>query len=159
MASTRPPQICEEKRLAVVMYGGVSLAIYINGVAQELFNLVKATARRPEEPAKKGTPAVGAVGGPSPTVVSGDCPGPAGFWNGCCLPGQADDRIPGRRRASDSCFASVAPCHDVPEVHRPRATVGESRTLAPCRLGSPTRVKAPVGGDQELRSGLCPHFR
>ena len=29
---------------AVVMYGGVSLAIYINGVAQELFRLVRATA-------------------------------------------------------------------------------------------------------------------
>ncbi len=38
-----------EIRLAVVMYGGVSLAIYIYGVAQELLNLVKATA--PAEPA------------------------------------------------------------------------------------------------------------
>jgi patatin-related protein len=34
----------EEIRFAVVMYGGVSLAIYINGVAQELFNMVCATA-------------------------------------------------------------------------------------------------------------------
>ena len=34
----------EEIRLAVVMYGGVSLAIYMNGVAQELLNLVRATA-------------------------------------------------------------------------------------------------------------------
>ena len=34
----------QEIRFAVVMYGGVSLAIYINGVAQELFNLVRATA-------------------------------------------------------------------------------------------------------------------
>ena len=34
-----------EIRFAVVMYGGVSLAIYINGVAQELLNLVQATAR------------------------------------------------------------------------------------------------------------------
>lgn len=33
-----------EVRLAVVMYGGVSLAIYMNGVAQELFHLVRATA-------------------------------------------------------------------------------------------------------------------
>jgi len=33
-----------EVRLAVVMYGGVSLAIYINGVAQELLRLVRATA-------------------------------------------------------------------------------------------------------------------
>jgi patatin-related protein len=31
-------------RFAVVMYGGVSLAIYINGVAQELLNMVRATA-------------------------------------------------------------------------------------------------------------------
>jgi patatin-related protein len=35
----------QEVRFAVVMYGGVSLAIYINGVAQELFHLVSATAR------------------------------------------------------------------------------------------------------------------
>jgi len=34
----------QEIRFAVVMYGGVSLAIYINGVAQELVNLVRATA-------------------------------------------------------------------------------------------------------------------
>ncbi|MCW3051875.1 MAG: Patatin, partial [Chthonomonadales bacterium] len=36
--------IVEEVRLAVVMYGGSSLAIYINGVAQELFHLVRSTA-------------------------------------------------------------------------------------------------------------------
>lgn len=34
----------QEVRLAVVLYGGVSLAIYMYGVAQELFNLVWATA-------------------------------------------------------------------------------------------------------------------
>ncbi len=34
----------QEVRFAVVMYGGVSLAIYINGVAQELLRLVRATA-------------------------------------------------------------------------------------------------------------------
>lgn len=34
----------QEVRFAVVMYGGVSLAIYINGVAQELLSLVRATA-------------------------------------------------------------------------------------------------------------------
>jgi patatin-related protein len=33
-----------EIRFAVVLYGGVSLAIYINGVVQELFRLVRATA-------------------------------------------------------------------------------------------------------------------
>jgi hypothetical protein len=43
----------QEVRFAVVMYGGVSLAIYINGVAQELFRLVRATA--PEKPYAEGT--------------------------------------------------------------------------------------------------------
>src|ERR1043166_6466588 len=42
-----PPRLepTQEVRLAVVMYGGVSLAIYINGVAQELFRLCRATQR------------------------------------------------------------------------------------------------------------------
>lgn len=35
----------KEVRFAVVMYGGVSLAIYINGVTQELFRLVRSTAK------------------------------------------------------------------------------------------------------------------
>jgi patatin-related protein len=38
-------QYTEEIRFAVVMYGGVSLAIYINGIAQELLRLVRATAQ------------------------------------------------------------------------------------------------------------------
>jgi patatin-related protein len=38
------PQSKQEVRFAVVMYGGVSLAIYINGVAQELLRLVRSTA-------------------------------------------------------------------------------------------------------------------
>ena len=42
----------QEVRFAVVMYGGVSLAIYINGVAQELLNLVRATA--PAQPMRLG---------------------------------------------------------------------------------------------------------
>ena len=42
----------QEVRFAVVMYGGVSLAIYINGVVQELFRLVRATAPEFELPAK-----------------------------------------------------------------------------------------------------------
>ena len=37
-------EIRKEIRFAVVMYGGVSLAIYINGVAQELLKMVRATA-------------------------------------------------------------------------------------------------------------------
>src|SRR5947208_1604568 len=39
-----------EIRFAVVMYGGVSLAIYINGVAQELLNIVRATAPLTDDP-------------------------------------------------------------------------------------------------------------
>jgi patatin-related protein len=35
----------QEVRFAVVMYGGVSLAIYINGVAQEMLRWVRSTAR------------------------------------------------------------------------------------------------------------------
>src|ERR1044072_2474280 len=41
----------QEVRFAVVMYGGSSLAIYINGVAQELLRLVRAPA-----PEYTGTP-------------------------------------------------------------------------------------------------------
>ncbi len=37
----------QEVRFAVVMYGGVSLAIYMNGVAQELLRAVRATADLP----------------------------------------------------------------------------------------------------------------
>ena len=37
-------QITQEIRFAVVLYGGVSLAIYINGVVQELLRLVRSTA-------------------------------------------------------------------------------------------------------------------
>jgi hypothetical protein len=43
-------------RFAVVLYGGVSLAIYINGVVQELFRLVRATSPvvpLPEEPTQQ----------------------------------------------------------------------------------------------------------
>ena len=41
-----PPRFdpTREMRFAVVMYGGVSLAIYINGAAQELLRLVRSTA-------------------------------------------------------------------------------------------------------------------
>lgn len=46
MADVPTPNVDYKKeiRFAVVMYGGVSLAIYINGVAQELLRMVKATA-------------------------------------------------------------------------------------------------------------------
>ena len=42
-----PVQFTQEIRLAVVMYGGSSLAIYMNGVAQELLQWVRATAPAP----------------------------------------------------------------------------------------------------------------
>jgi patatin-related protein len=44
----------QEFRFAVVMYGGVSLAIYINGITQELLELVKATAPAPNPDKEKG---------------------------------------------------------------------------------------------------------
>ena len=34
----------QEIRFAIVIYGGVSLAVYINGVAQEMLRMVRATA-------------------------------------------------------------------------------------------------------------------
>lgn len=61
-ADERPSGTCEfvqELRLAVVMYGGVSLAVYMNGVAQELLRLVRA-----------GAPAARPVQGAVPTRVA-----------------------------------------------------------------------------------------
>jgi patatin-related protein len=43
--------LSQEVRLAVVMYGGVSLTCYISGVSQELFNLVRATSEAGTDPA------------------------------------------------------------------------------------------------------------
>src|SRR5215211_1458589 len=40
---TSKMEVRKEVRFAVVMYGGVSLAIYINGVAQELLKMCRAT--------------------------------------------------------------------------------------------------------------------
>ena len=48
----------QEVRFAVVMYGGVSLAIYINGVAQELYSLVRATSGAKIDPADDPTAAI-----------------------------------------------------------------------------------------------------
>lgn len=42
--SKREFDIVVEQRIGVVMYGGISLAIYMNGVAQEFLNLVLSTA-------------------------------------------------------------------------------------------------------------------
>ncbi len=47
MAASGSPK--SEIRFAVVMYGGVSLAIYMNGIAQELLRMVRATATRSTE--------------------------------------------------------------------------------------------------------------
>src|SRR5437764_12853443 len=46
-----PPAIGDirEVRFAVVLYGGVSLAIYMNGIVQELLQLVRATAPAPDD--------------------------------------------------------------------------------------------------------------
>lgn len=41
-------KVRQEVRFAIVLYGGVSLAIYINGVTQELFRMVRATAEDPK---------------------------------------------------------------------------------------------------------------
>jgi patatin-related protein len=47
MVATSPgDDYAQEVRFAVVMYGGVSLAIYINGIAQELLRLVRSTAKQ-----------------------------------------------------------------------------------------------------------------
>jgi patatin-related protein len=45
----------QEIRFAVVLYGGISLAIYINGVAQELLCLVRGTADLPSGEPLSGT--------------------------------------------------------------------------------------------------------
>jgi len=50
MANTDPGPVTKEIRFAVVMYGGVSLAVYMNGIAQELLHLVRATRREGWDP-------------------------------------------------------------------------------------------------------------
>ena len=51
-----PPEAeyTKEVSFAIVMYGGVSLAIYINGIAQELLRLVRATSKAATD--KTGAP-------------------------------------------------------------------------------------------------------
>src|SRR5438270_1128582 len=43
-----------EHRLAVVMYGGVSLAIYIGGIARELLAVIRATSQSRTNPDQAG---------------------------------------------------------------------------------------------------------
>jgi patatin-related protein len=50
-----PGAVTKEIRFAVVMYGGVSLAIYMNGIAQELLHLVRSTAREAWNGSGEGT--------------------------------------------------------------------------------------------------------
>src|SRR5215213_966014 len=45
MSASPRTEYTQEVRFAVVMYGGVSLAIYINGIAQELLRMVRSTSR------------------------------------------------------------------------------------------------------------------
>ncbi|MEN3328141.1 MAG: hypothetical protein V7638_2948 [Acidobacteriota bacterium] len=45
MTASPQAEYTQEVRFAVIMYGGVSLAIYINGIAQELLRLVRSTSR------------------------------------------------------------------------------------------------------------------
>ena len=45
MTSSPNTEYTQEVRFAIVMYGGVSLAIYINGIAQELLSLVRSTSK------------------------------------------------------------------------------------------------------------------
>lgn len=72
MSASTPPRLetTREVRFAVVMYGGVSLAIYINGITQELFHMVRATAKNGTEALLFAAPADDASDNPdklSPT--------------------------------------------------------------------------------------------
>jgi patatin-related protein len=69
ISSTPPVDYTREVRFAVVMYGGVSLAIYINGIAQELLWWVRSTAKHSIEdvaliPSNPSTDAARSESGP-----------------------------------------------------------------------------------------------
>lgn len=49
MSTEDQPNHSQEIRFAVVMYGGVSLAIYMNGIAQEMLRLVRSTSIKDPE--------------------------------------------------------------------------------------------------------------
>ena len=73
----------QEVRFAVVMYGGVSLAIYINGVAQELFRLVRATAPA-HMYSQVGRPdAAGQASTTTTSSSSGHASASTASWAGC----------------------------------------------------------------------------
>jgi patatin-related protein len=79
-----------EVRFAVVMYGGSSLAIYMNGVAQELYRMVRATA-----PNRRGA----APGDPA-LIADEDLRGTERVYRtiGRMLPGRDEDITPHIRR-------------------------------------------------------------
>lgn len=54
-ASSPKAEYTQEVRFAIVMYGGVSLAIYINGITQELLRLVRSTAEAGKKDGKRVT--------------------------------------------------------------------------------------------------------
>src|SRR5512147_1507502 len=56
-----------EVRLAVVLYGGVSLAVYIHGVTREILNLVRASKQFHADPGPE-TPSEAARAGDSTAV-------------------------------------------------------------------------------------------
>lgn len=56
---TQPVPYTHEVRFGVVMYGGVSLAIYINGVANELYELCRATPKAEPGPGQAPSAATG----------------------------------------------------------------------------------------------------
>ena len=57
MAAVETPYApTQEMRFALVLYGGVSLAIYINGVVQEFLHLVRATAPNAPTPGGETAP-------------------------------------------------------------------------------------------------------
>lgn len=67
--SSTKVEYTQEVRFAVVMYGGVSLAIYINGIAQELLRWVRSTAKHSTEdvaliPSSLSTDAASSDSGP-----------------------------------------------------------------------------------------------
>ena len=53
-AASPQPEYTKEIRFAIVMYGGVSLAIYINGITQELLRMVRSTSKAGRD--KNGDP-------------------------------------------------------------------------------------------------------
>lgn len=54
--NSQQAEYVKEVRFAVVMYGGVSLAIYINGVAQEMLRLVRSTSASVDDGSGGRTP-------------------------------------------------------------------------------------------------------